>query len=741
VIDLLRDRRKSFTGTTTMARIFFAIALVLVSLVAMPAAAAPEGPIDLLSEFDIRIDGAGPPTLSSVASSSVVDGAGDVNGDGTPDSVISTQFNYDDNNSRQDSGSVYVVFGNPSADTVDLASLGSDGFRIDGAAADDHAGESAAIAGDVNDDGLDDVIVGAPDADNNTRAGSGSAYVVFGKATTTNVDLASLDTAGFRIDGNQSGDAAGRSVEGGGDVNGDGIDDVLLGTTGHGTGHGAVYVVFGSESPTNVDLLSYTSGFLIAGAAVNDLAGADVANAGDVNNDDLDDIVLGAPQTDNNSRNLSGSAYVVFGKEDTTTVQLASLDTGGFRIDGAAASDAVARDVDGAGDVNGDGFADVVMNTALADNNSRNDSGSAYVVFGKATTTNVDLASLDTGGFRIDGASEGDQAGSSVATGGDVDNDGRADIVVGATHVDKHSRNNSGSAYVVLGKTTTTNVDLASLGTGGFRIDGAAADDQAGWIVANAGDVDDNGLDDVIVGAPFADNNSRTDSGSAYIELVWLEGDCANPLSGTSGDDTLIGGPAGDDITGGAGADDLSGEEGNDCVAGENGADTVKGGENVDTVTGGDGDDPTVNGGDGNDTLEGGEGDDTMDGGNGTDDAEGGKNVDTIEGGDKGDTLDGGKGDDTLKGEEGDDTLEGSENADTLKGGADEDTLKGGDGGDTLEGGDNADTLKGGDGEDTIEAGSGNDDIDADDGNIDTIKCGSGNDTVDADNNDVLIGC
>jgi Ca2+-binding RTX toxin-like protein len=673
--------------------------MLLGLLVAADSAGAPEGPIDLLSESDIRIDG---PT-SSDSTSAEVDGGGDVNGDGIPDLVTST-YEFADNNSRDDSGSVYVVFGKPSDERTDLASLGSRGFRIDGAAEDDHAGESSAIAGDVNDDGLDDVIVGAPDADNNSRTDSGSAYVVFGKTTTTNVDLASLGTAGFVIDGQQGGDAAGRSVEGGGDVNDDGIDDVLVGATGFGVAKGAVWVVFGSETPSDVDLISFTSGFQISGAANQDLAGGAVANAGDVNDDGIADVLVGAVGADN-LRTGSGSAYVVFGKEDTDTVELSSLGTGGFRIDGPTASVPIAHVLDGGGDVDNDGNDDVVVSQAGADNNSRAGSGSVFVVFGKSSTTNIDLASLGTKGFRIDGADEQHNAGSGLAMGGDVDDDGRDDVIVGAPQADKNSRTNSGSAYVVFGKTTASNVDLASLGTKGFRIDGAAADDHAGWAVAKAGDVDGNGLNDVIVGAPQTDNNSRQDSGSAHIELVWLEGDCANPrVSGTGGNDTLIGSDYGDDIRGGNGADLIKGKKGNDCLDGENGADEVEGGDGADTLEGQDGNDDLA-GGDGNDTLKGNSGDDTLEGDGG------------------GDTLKGGSEGDTLKGEDGKDTLKGEDGKDTLKGGA------------------SKDTLTGGEGKDTIESGDGNDVIKARDGSKDTINCGSGNDDVNADGIDVLKSC
>jgi len=191
------------------------------------------------------------------------------------------------------------------------------------------------------------------------------------------------------------------------------------------------------------------------------------------------------------------------------------LSQANIRLDGAAANDQAGTSVAGAGDVNNDGRADVIVGAPSADNNLRGASGSAYVVFGKTTITGVDLNALGSAGFRIDGAAASDNAGTSVA--GDVNADGRADVIVGATFADNNARAASGSAYVVFGQTTPASVDLNALGSAGFRIDGAAATDQAGSSVAGAGDVNGDGRPDVIVGAAGADNNARSNSGSAYV--------------------------------------------------------------------------------------------------------------------------------------------------------------------------------------------------------------------------------
>ena len=206
----------------------------------------------------------------------------------------------------------------------------------------------------------------------------------------------------------------------------------------------------------------------------------------------------------------------------------------------AAATSPIAQ----VGDVNGDGLADVAVAAPSDDARGRRDAGAVYVLFGGAPLGRVDVSKAP--GFRIDGPKqgtrrplpvfqpdgppEGAMAGSAVSGAGDVNGDGLADLVVGAPFAGRRERSFSGSAYVVFGKASTTNIDLAALGTGGDRIDGAGGGtppnpptdsgtlgDQAGYSVAGAGDLTGDGRADVLVAAPGADNNGRSDSGSAYL--------------------------------------------------------------------------------------------------------------------------------------------------------------------------------------------------------------------------------
>ena len=265
-----------------------------------------------------------------------------------------------------------------------------------------------------------------------------------------------------------------------------------------------------------VDLASRAN-VVIRGAAAGDQAGTSVAAAGDVNGDGRGDVVVGAPGADGNGRQDSGSAYVVFGPAAPNQIDLATLGGNGFRIDGAGAGDRTGRSVAGAGDVNGDGRADLLVGAHGADSHGQANSGAAYVVFGRNSGAAVDLAALGDRGFRIDGGATSERAGWTVAPAGDVNEDGRADVLVGALFADHNLRESSGSAYVVFGANATASVDLAALGDRGFQIDGASARDFTGEAIAPAGDVNGDGKGDVLVGATFADNNGRESSGSAYV--------------------------------------------------------------------------------------------------------------------------------------------------------------------------------------------------------------------------------
>lgn len=356
-----------------------------------------------------------------------VAGVGDVNGDGFGDLLVGAPFN---DIAGANAGAIYVVLGSA---TLTSTNLGAFPIMI-GEVAGDEAGRNVAPAGDVNGDGFQDMLVGVPNQDA-TGANAGAIYLVLGSGTISNASLGSK----IKYTGEAAGDLAGTSADALGDMNGDGYMDFVVGASSNDDGvsqGGTAYVVLGAAAPASGSLGAHVQ---YASAVSFNAAGQEVSGAGDFNGDGYADVMISAP-------GASPGVYLVLGSATPVSSSLA----GAIFYAGAHGANIVTplKYMAQAGDINSDGFGDVLIGAPNDSINGAN-SGAVYVAYGTANPVNTTVSSLPV----LGGAAAADSFGAAVRGNGDTNGDGLADIILGTTGNDE-AGNNAGGAYVIFGDQT-----------------------------------------------------------------------------------------------------------------------------------------------------------------------------------------------------------------------------------------------------------------------------------------------
>lgn len=384
--------------------------------------------------------------------------------------------------------------------TVSLSSLnGEQGFVLNPTSY--GGGTWLASGGDINGDGIDDIIIGYPGL-----SSPGSVFVVFGTTYWAPVDFSNLNGVnGFEINGIGAFDAIGYAV-GLGDLNGDGLSDIIFSSNEGYPTPGKVYVIFGSSNlwPGVVSLsslnLNGTTGleFTSTLASGEVILGASLEGTGDVNGDGIQDLIMGDPYASSNA----GRMYVVFGSRElwTSPFPVSNLNgTNGFRIDGDAYTNTGSAVASG-GDVNGDGIQDIIIGAW-----NTTGGGSAYVIFGRSTwNSNFSLDTIDgSNGFIVKGrvgflSPPSDFIPFSIK--GDINGDGVQDLILGDS---PYTGNFNGKIYVLFGKQAFWQSQISLLGlnfngTNGFEIV-VGAGGSIGPSVSTA-DINHNGIEDIIIG-------------------------------------------------------------------------------------------------------------------------------------------------------------------------------------------------------------------------------------------------
>lgn len=475
-----------------------------------------------------------------------VSGVGDFNGDGVEDHAIAAPLADGPDGTRTNCGEVYIIFGVRTGEQLPTqldALAPSEGVTIFGAGGGDGFGRQVAGVGDFNGDGLSDVGITAPNATESGRGACGAVYVILGRSNTAGgvIDLAVTNATGgaykfFGIDANDRLSA----VTGAGDFNGDGYDDLLIGAplanglTNNRLYSGEIFLVSGTPVPLagafDLSSINGYNGIRFLGGTTGDNAGKSVSGLGDINGDGADDIVIGAPGGDGaaDGRFDAGEAYVVFGAGAgaLSLVDLGTLNgTNGFVIDAPIGGAALGTYVTGPGDMNQDGFNEIVVAAPQMTGigGTRGDSGVLFAIYGRTGnwTARYDLLTKEFPQVRKWSGAQASEGIGVLAPGGDWDGDAFMDLVIGSAKYNTSQQpttNFAGAAYLISPPSAIDeDLDFLTFSTSQF-LTGEGQADQAGTSVCTAGDANSDGYADILIAAPYADGpgNTRGEAGAVY---------------------------------------------------------------------------------------------------------------------------------------------------------------------------------------------------------------------------------
>jgi len=412
-----------------------------------------------------------------------------------------------------------------------------------GANSGDHIGESLSAGGDLTNDGYDDILIGAYQYDYSTSLlDSGITYFIHGSSVSASTTAETIGSNNSVISLNNN-DQSGTSVSILGDVNDDGYDDAIVGTPGYADSTalgGLATLAFSSATSdgtqnitTSVSASTHQVGILTSSPVANDLLGTSVSGVGDLDGDGCDDFAVGATGYDRGANTNAGSVTLYYGQGGsgcTSTTAFSGSATEDAIFKGLKAGDGMGNSIARAGDVDNDGCDDFLIGASGADHGAHTDIGKAYLLYGtgpsctSTTRYSGSLVLTRSNSYMIVGEMAGDEFGYRVSSAGDFNGDGCDDIMMSTANSVSSSgaTTYTGKIYMIYG--AGTSCTSTTVLTGIKSLSSSSADVSFSTTLANtelsimssAGDLNQDGCGDVVLGAPSFDS-SASDAGKAYI--------------------------------------------------------------------------------------------------------------------------------------------------------------------------------------------------------------------------------